>query len=40
MAKPSWKRPVDPEDAFEPFGWEKTNGTHSTVTPIHTISHE
>lgn len=25
MAKPSWKRPVDPEDAFEPFGWEKTN---------------
>lgn len=40
MAKPSWKRPVDPEDAFEPFGWEKNNDSHSAATPSHSISHE
>lgn len=40
MAKPSWKRTVDPEDAFEPFGWEKNNDSHSAATPSHSISHE
>lgn len=25
IAKPEWKQPVDPEDEFEPFGWEQKN---------------